>query len=74
LDKRKREILESDEENPYIHKDDVADIKRSVRKEAVRETEQEIIERMSEDDFTQKEIGAALGVSRSRISQRLNQD
>jgi len=74
LDKRKRDLLESDEESSYIHKDDVADIKKSVRKEAKRETERQVIERMSENGFKQKEIGTALGVSRSRISQRLNAD
>jgi len=82
LDRRKRKLLESDEDSPYIHKDDVADIKQSVRKEAQRQAEQEIIERMAESDITdkatqgfkQKEIGEALGVSRSRISQRLNAD
>jgi len=83
LDRKKRELLESDEESPYIHKNKIEDIKKQVRKEAVKETEQEIIERMSESDvpqkkkdsgdgFTQTEIGEALGVSRSRISQRLN--
>lgn len=84
LDKRKRELLESDEENPYVHKDDIADIKKSVRKEERRETEQEIIERMAASDidagnkatsgFQHKEIGEAIGVSRSRVSQRLNSD
>lgn len=74
LDKRKSQLLESDEDSPYIHQDDVADIKKSVRRDAKRETEQEIIERMADGDFTHKEIGNALGVSRSRISQRLNSD
>lgn len=82
LDRKKRELLESDEESPYIHKNKIEDIKKDVRKQAAKETEQEIIERMSESDvpekkkanggFTQREIGEALGVSRSRISQRLN--
>jgi len=40
LDKRKREILESDEGTPYIHRDELADIKKSVRKEAVRTLEE----------------------------------
>lgn len=74
LDKRKREILESDEENPYVHKDEIADIKKSVRKEERKATEQEIIEKMYELDYTQKEIGEVFGVSNTRISQRLNGD
>jgi len=84
LDKRKRELLESAEETPYIHKDDLADIKQSVRKQAKRQTEQEIIERMAESSigenkkattgFHQGEIGEALGVSQSMISRRLNGD
>lgn len=74
LDKRKRELLESDDESPYIHKSDIESIKKSVRKDAVRETEQEIIERMSEAGYKQKIIADAIGVSRPRISQRLNGD
>lgn len=84
LDRRKRMLLESDEDSAYVHKDEIADIKKSVRREAERETEQEIIERMAASDlaekhkattgFKQKEIGEALDVSRSRISQRLNSD
>jgi len=74
LDRRKRELLESDEESSYIHKDDVADIKKSVRREAIRETEQEVIERMNQHNFTQTEIADAIGVSQGRISQRLNGD
>lgn len=82
LDRRKRELLESNEETPYIHKDDLADIKDTVRKNTRRKTEQEIIERMAESDigkskkassgFHQSEIGEALGVSQSMISRRLN--
>lgn len=72
LDKRKRELLESDEENAYIHKDQVADIKKSVRKEAVKATEQEIIERMATSDFTQTEIAEALDYNQATISRRLN--
>jgi hypothetical protein len=74
LDKRKRDLLENKEGSSYIHKDDVAKIKKSVRREAVREREQEIIEEMWGRDYTQKEIGTILGVSGSRISQRLNGD
>jgi len=84
LDRRKRELLESDEENPYVHKDEIADIKKSVRKEERRETEQEIMERMAESElpesgkskagFKQKEIAEALDMSQSHISRRLNAD
>lgn len=83
LDRRKRELLESDEESAYVHKDEIADIKNSVRKEAAKNAEREIIERMWDSDiddkkassgFNQYEIGDALGVDRSRISQRLNGD
>jgi len=80
LDKRKEQLLESDEESPYVHKDDMADIKKKVRKEARRKTEQEIIERMDQSStpnkankgFHQGEIGKALDVSQSMISRRLN--
>jgi len=74
LDKRKREILESDEGTPYIHRDELADIKKSVRKEAVRTLEEEIIERMDDAGFAQKEIGQALDYNQATISRRLNDD
>lgn len=72
LDKRKRQLLESDEESQYIHKDDLADIKKSVRNQAIRRTEQKHIENMAELDLTHKKIATVLEVSRSRITQRLN--
>lgn len=74
LDKRKRELLESDEEASYVHKDDVEDIKTSVRKETRQQVEQEIIERMDSEDYTQPEIAEALGVHQSTISRRLQSD
>lgn len=74
LDKRKRDLLEGDGESPYIHKDDVDDIKQSVQKNTKRAIEQEIIERMWERDFTQTEIGGALDYNQTTISRRLNDD
>lgn len=74
LDQRKRDLLEGTEDSPYVHKDDIEKIKKSVRRETERETEQEIIERMVEHDFTYKEIGQALGVSKQRIGQRVRGD
>lgn len=74
LDKRKREILESDEENPYIHKDDVEDIKKSIRRETRREVECEVMERLVEEGYKQKVAGDALGITQGAVSQRLNSD
>lgn len=84
LDRIKRELLEGTEDSPYVHKDDVEDIKKSVRRETKQETVQEVIERMSDSDieqdkkaqsgFRQSEISAAVDLSQGRISQRLNSD
>lgn len=74
LDKRKREILESDEENPYVHKDDVEEIKKSIRRETRREVEREVIERLVEEGYKQKVAGDALGITQGAVSQRLNSD
>lgn len=72
LDKRKREILEDDEKSPYIHRDEVKERERKARKEAKREKEQEIIERMSGEGFTQSEIGDAVDLHQTTVSDRLN--
>ncbi len=73
LDRRKRELLESDEENAYIHKDEVAEIKKSVRREAKKELENEVIQRMAGlDTFLQKDIAEALDYDPGTISRRLN--
>lgn len=74
LDRTKRQLLESDEESPYIHKSEIADIKKSVRKEAVQEVEQEVMERMYEQGYSQTEIGEAFDYSQMTVSRRLNND
>lgn len=74
LDRRKRELLESDEESSYIHKDKISDIKKSVRKETKRQVEQEVIERMTAEGFTQAQIGSALDYTQGTISRRQNSE
>ena len=75
LDKRKRDLLESSEESQYIHKDDLADIKKTVRRNARVKTENQIIERMDGiDQFTQGDIASALDVHQTTVSRRLNGD
>ena len=71
LDERKQQLLESDEESEYIHKDEVQEIKNSVRREAEREFKQEVIENMYERDYSQTEIGKCVGFSQQRVSQIL---
>lgn len=73
LDKIKRTLLESDEESAYIHKDDVSKIKKSVRKDTKRATEQEIIMRMDGAGFNQTDISKAIGVTQPTISRRLDE-
>lgn len=74
LDKRKRDLLENKEGSQYVHKDDVAKIKKSVRREARTELENEIMEKMSERGFTQSEIGDLFGVNQTTVSRRLKSD
>lgn len=74
LDRTKRQLLESDEESPYIHKSEIADIKKSVRKEAVRELEQEVMERMYDQEYSQTQIAEAFDYSQMTVSRRLNSD
>ncbi len=77
LDRKKRELLESDEENPYIHKDEVADIKKRIRKDTRKEIIQDVINRMAFEadyDFTQAQIGAAVDLSQTSVSRKLNDD
>jgi len=74
LDRRKRELLESDGGNPYVHKDELEDIKQSVRKETKKQVEQQVIERMTAEGFKQKEIGSALDYSQTTISRRQNSE
>jgi len=74
LDRRKRELLESDEESSYIHKDKISDIKKSVRKDTKRQVEQDVIERMTAEGFTQAQIGSALDYTQGTISRRQNNE
>lgn len=72
LERRKDEILSGDDgAGAYIHREELEGIKADVRDQAEKEARDEIIERMSEEEFTHAEIAAAVGLSRSRVSQIL---
>jgi hypothetical protein len=72
LDQRKKNILESDEESPYIHRDKVEDREDAAYKNGRKDMQQEIIERMSAEGFTQSEIGTAVDLHQTTVSDRLN--
>jgi Mrp family chromosome partitioning ATPase len=73
LDKRKVELLESDEEEKYVHKDEVKSRIESVEKETRKETENEMIQRMAENEkLQQKDIAEILDCHPSTVSRRLN--
>ncbi len=74
LDRRKKKILESSDENPYVHKDEVEERIRKARKEAKKEKEQEIIERMADEGFKQTEIGDAVDLHQTTVSTRLKEN
>lgn len=72
LDKRKRELLESDEDTPYIHRDDVEDIKKSVRRETKAAVEERVIRNLLDEGYKQQVPADALGITQGAISQRVN--
>ncbi len=73
LDKRKRDLLESEEEQQYVEADDVRDIKKQAARSAVENQRREIITELNElDKLTQKDIAGVFKISSSRVSQIVN--
>lgn len=72
LDRKKTQLLESDHEAPYIHRDEAEDWRDEAYEQGRTDMQQEVIERMSEQGFTQVEIGDAVDLHQTTVSNRLN--
>jgi len=74
LDERKRDLLESDQEQRYIDADDVDELKEQAAESATKRQRRRIIERMDDHDDipSQETIGDIWGISSSRVSQIVN--
>jgi len=73
LDRRKRELLESDSESQYVDADEVSDIKQQAARSATEQQRREIIKRLNRiDKLTQKDVGEVFDISPSRVSQIVN--
>lgn len=74
LDAMKREMLETDEKPPYVHRDKLEKARETEYERGRDEREREIIERMSELGYSQPDIGEVVGLHQSTVSRRLNSD
>lgn len=76
LDKRKQEILETDDDSQtYYHRDEVEDMVAQREKDARKEYRKEIIASLNDQpDITQQTIAEAFDMSRSWVSRLANAD
>jgi hypothetical protein len=76
LDKRKRDLLESDTEQAYVDADDVDELKEQAAESATKRQRRQIINRMNEHPEipTQDVIADIWKISSSRVSQIVNSD
>jgi len=73
LDKRKRELLESDTEQSYVDADDVEEAKQDAVKEAIERQRRRAIDRLNDiDGLSQSDIADAFDITQSRVSQIVN--
>jgi len=71
LDQRKQDLLEDDEGSQYVHTDKIAEIKETVRKDSRMAVENELIENMRDQGYSQNDIGNALGLTQQAVSKRI---
>lgn len=74
LDKRKTELLESDEESAFIHRDEVTKMLKSEREETQSEYRDMVIRNMHDMGMSQTKIADVVDLSQGRISQLLRGD
>jgi len=74
LDQRKKRILESDEESPYVHRDKAEEMRESAFEEGKQEKEMEVIRRMNRQGYSQGDIGDVVDLHQTTVSKRLNGD
>lgn len=73
LDERKRELLESEQEQQYIDADDVDELKEQAAESATKRQRRQIMKRLDDrPELTQEAIGDVFGISSSRVSQIVN--
>ncbi len=73
LDKRKRELLESDSEQSYVDADDVDELKQQAAESATERQRRQVIQRLNDTDgVSQNDIAEAFGITQSRVSQIAN--
>jgi len=73
LDKRKRELLESDTEQSYVDADDVEEAKQDAVKEAIERQRRRAIDRLNDiDGLSQSDIADVFDITQSRVSQIVN--
>lgn len=74
LDERKRELLESDQEQNYVDADEVEELKQRAVESATERQRREIVTALNElDKLKQEEIADVFGISQSRVSQLVNE-
>jgi len=76
LDARKVELLESDEGgHSWVHRDDLEDQLERCRREAKRESRNEVVRKLAQaPEFSQTDIAGPLDISQSSVSNIVNSD
>ena len=73
LDKRKRELLESDTEQSYVDADDVEEAKQDAVESATERQRRRAIDRLNDiDGLSQSDIADVFDITQSRVSQIVN--
>jgi len=73
LDERKRELLESDQEQTYVDADEVDELKEQAVESATKRQRRQIMKRLDDrPELTQEAIGDVFDISSSRVSQIVN--
>jgi predicted XRE-type DNA-binding protein len=73
LDRRKRELLESDTEHGYVDADDVDELKANAVESATEQQRREVIEQLNDTDgMSQDDIADLFDITQSRVSQIVN--
>jgi len=73
LDRRKREMLESESETSYVEAGDISDIKKEAARSASERQRRKTIKKLNNlDKLTQKDIAEVFDISSSRVSQIVN--
>lgn len=74
LDKRKRELLESDTEQSYVDADSVDELKEQAAESALERQRREIVRELNDrPELSQDDIADVFDISQSRVSQLVNE-